>query len=66
MTSLKPIIAIDGPAGSGKSTVAKLITKKLDLFYADREIISQVARQYSLLEEDLESYEEKKASFWQS
>lgn len=35
MTSLKPIIAIDGPAGSGKSTVAKLVAKKLDLFYID-------------------------------
>jgi len=35
MTSLKPIIAIDGPAGSGKSTVAKLVAKKLNLFYID-------------------------------
>ncbi len=29
------IIAIDGPAGSGKSTVAKLVAKKLDFFYID-------------------------------
>jgi cytidylate kinase len=35
MTPRKPIIAIDGPAGSGKSTVAKLIAKKLKLFYID-------------------------------
>lgn len=35
MTGLKPIIAIDGPAGSGKSTVAKLIARKLGLFYID-------------------------------
>ncbi|OIO36189.1 MAG: cytidylate kinase [Candidatus Omnitrophica bacterium CG1_02_44_16] len=35
MTSRKPIIAIDGPAGSGKSTVAKLVAKKLKLFYID-------------------------------
>ena len=33
--SLKPIIAIDGPAGSGKSTVAKLVAQKLNLFYID-------------------------------
>jgi cytidylate kinase len=33
--SLKPIIAIDGPAGSGKSTVAKLVAKRLNLFYID-------------------------------
>jgi cytidylate kinase len=32
---LKPIIAIDGPAGSGKSTVAKLVAKRLNLFYID-------------------------------
>ncbi len=35
MTAKKPIIAIDGPAGSGKSTVAKLIAKKLGIFYID-------------------------------
>lgn len=28
-------IAIDGPAGAGKSTVAKRIAKQLDLFYVD-------------------------------
>ena len=31
----KPIIAIDGPAGSGKSTVTKLIAKELNLLYLD-------------------------------
>jgi cytidylate kinase len=30
-----PKIAIDGPAGSGKSTVAKIVAKKLDFFYID-------------------------------
>jgi len=29
------IVAIDGPAGSGKSTVSKRVAKKLDLFYLD-------------------------------
>ena len=29
------IIAIDGPAGSGKSTTAKLLAKKLGFIYLD-------------------------------
>ena len=29
------IVAIDGPAGSGKSTIAKLLAKKYDLTYID-------------------------------
>ncbi len=31
----QPIIAIDGPAGSGKSTVTKVLAKKLKLLYLD-------------------------------
>ncbi|NES76635.1 MULTISPECIES: bifunctional pantoate--beta-alanine ligase/(d)CMP kinase [Okeania] len=31
----KPIIAIDGPAGAGKSTVTKLVAQKLGLLYLD-------------------------------
>ncbi|OIO37457.1 MAG: cytidylate kinase [Candidatus Omnitrophica bacterium CG1_02_49_10] len=31
----KPIIAIDGPAGSGKSTVSRLFAKKLGFLYLD-------------------------------
>lgn len=33
--SKKLIIAIDGPAGSGKSTTAKLVAKKLNYLYID-------------------------------
>jgi cytidylate kinase len=29
------IVAIDGPAGSGKTTVAKLLAQKLDIYYLD-------------------------------
>jgi len=31
----KPIIAIDGPAGSGKTTVARMVAEKLGLSYID-------------------------------
>ncbi|GAC1588649.1 MAG: hypothetical protein NVS3B21_04590 [Acidimicrobiales bacterium] len=30
-----PIVAIDGPAGSGKSTVARAVAKRLDVHYLD-------------------------------
>ena len=30
-----PVVAIDGPAGSGKSTVAKLLAKRLDFTHID-------------------------------
>ena len=29
------IIAVDGPAGSGKSTISKLLAKELGLVYLD-------------------------------
>lgn len=31
----KCIVAMDGPAGAGKSTIAKLVAKKLDFIYID-------------------------------
>jgi pantoate ligase / CMP/dCMP kinase len=35
LSTRKPIIAIDGPAGAGKSTVAKRVAQALGLFYLD-------------------------------
>lgn len=31
----RPIVAIDGPAGAGKSTIARLVARKLGLMYLD-------------------------------
>ena len=31
--NLKISVAIDGPAGAGKSTIAKLVAKEFDLMY---------------------------------
>lgn len=35
MENQKPVIAIDGPAGAGKSTIAKLVAGKLGYIYID-------------------------------
>jgi pantoate ligase/cytidylate kinase len=35
LSDRQPIIAIDGPAGAGKSTVARQVASKLDLVYLD-------------------------------
>ncbi|WP_425443650.1 bifunctional pantoate--beta-alanine ligase/(d)CMP kinase [Stenomitos frigidus] len=35
LSSRKPIVAIDGPAGAGKSTVARQVAQVLDLLYLD-------------------------------
>ncbi|MFH1073657.1 MAG: (d)CMP kinase [Candidatus Firestonebacteria bacterium] len=35
MVDRNPVIALDGPAGSGKSTIAKLVAKRLGIYYID-------------------------------
>lgn len=64
--NLPLIITISRQLGSGGAYIGQQLAKKLDIFYADREIIHEVARQLSLLDEDLESRDEKKLSFWQT
>ena len=54
-----PIIAIDGPAGSGKSTVTKLIANKLKLLYLDTGSMYR-ALSWLLLKEKIDYKKEKK------
>ncbi len=54
-----PIIAIDGPAGSGKSTVTKLIAKKLKLLYLDTGAMYR-ALSWLLIKENIDYKKEKK------
>ena len=53
------IIAIDGPAGSGKSTISKLIAKDLDLIYLDTgamyRLVTLKALKMGILDENLEN-----------
>ncbi len=54
----KLIIAIDGPAGSGKSTVAKLLAKRLGYLYIDTGAMYR-ALTYKALQESLDLKDEK-------
>ena len=53
------IIAIDGPAGSGKSTISKLVAKDLDLIYLDTgamyRLVTIKALKMGILDENLEN-----------
>lgn len=60
------VITISRQLGAGGAYIGQQLAKKLCVFYADREIISQAAQQLSVLKEDLESRDEKILSFWQS
>jgi cytidylate kinase len=60
------VITISRQLGSGGSYIGQQLGKKMNIFYADREIIRKAAGQLSILEEELESREEKILSFWQS
>ena len=53
-----PIIAIDGPAGSGKSTVTKLVAKKLKFIFLDTGAMYR-ALSWFLIKENI-SYENSK------
>lgn len=60
------VITISRQLGSGGAYVGQQLAKKLNIFYADREIIFQTAKQLSVFEENLKLRDEKVTSFWQS
>ena len=60
------VVTISRQLGAGGVYVGQQLAKRLNLFYADRIIIHEAARQFSVLEETLESREEKLSSFWKS
>ncbi|MBI9068942.1 MAG: cytidylate kinase-like family protein [Salinivirgaceae bacterium] len=67
MNQSKPfIITISRQIGSGGAYVGNLLAKKLNIYYADREILSKAAQELSVLETDIEHQEEKIQSFWES
>ena len=48
MNAQKPVIAIDGPAGAGKSTIAKLVACKLGYIYIDTGAMYRAVTLYCL------------------
>lgn len=60
------VITISRQLGSGGAYIGQQLAKKLNIFYADREIIRKAARQLSVLVKELESRDEKILSFWES
>lgn len=44
-------IAVDGPAGAGKSTIAKLVAKKMNLIYVDTGAMYRAMAYYLLLQQ---------------
>lgn len=67
MKKNKPFaITISRQLGTGGAYVGQQLAKKLNIFYADRDIIRKAAKQLSVLVKDLESRDEKILSFWES
>src|SRR5665647_1448752 len=60
------VITISRQLGSGGAYIGQKLAEKLNIYYADREILSRAAKQLAMLEEDLESRDEKLLSFWKS
>jgi len=60
------VITISRQLGSGGAYIGQRLAKKLDVFYADRDIINQVAKQFSVVEEDVAAKDEKLLTFWES
>jgi cytidylate kinase len=65
-TTTPLVITISRQLGSGGAYIGQQLAKELDIHYADREIVSRAAKQLSVLEENIESRDEKILSFWQS
>jgi CMP/dCMP kinase len=60
------IITISRQLGAGGANVGQQLANKLNIFFADREIIRIAAKQLATVEDNLESREEKMLSFWHS
>jgi cytidylate kinase len=58
------VITISRQFGSGGSYIGQQLAKKLNIYYADREILRKAAERLSVVEEELYTREEKTQSLW--
>ncbi|MDD4921553.1 MAG: cytidylate kinase-like family protein [Bacteroidales bacterium] len=66
MKQTKPfVITVNRQLGSGGAYIGQQLADKLNIFYADREIISRAAKELSVLEQDIDFLDEKAPSFWE-
>ncbi|NNG14120.1 MAG: cytidylate kinase, partial [Gammaproteobacteria bacterium] len=60
-TELVPLLAIDGPSGSGKGTVSQIIARRLGWHYLDSgalyRVLALAAENHTLALDDVESME---------
>lgn len=54
-------IAIDGPAGAGKTSIAKAVSKKLDMMYLDTGAMYRVVG-YKAIQKNIDTLDEKKVT----
>lgn len=59
-------ITISRQLGSGGAYIGQQIAKRLNIYYADHEIINKAATQLSVMKEHVESRDEKLQSMWKS
>ncbi|MBB3186256.1 AAA family ATPase [Microbacter margulisiae] len=60
------VITISRQLGSGGAYIGQQLAKKLDMYYADNEIINKAANKFSMEESHLASRDEKLQSIWHS
>jgi cytidylate kinase len=60
------VITISRELGSGGAYLGKRIAERLEIFYIDREILSEAAQHFNLSESELEEMEERTTPFWQT
>jgi len=60
------VITISRELGCGGGYIGQQIAKKMNMYYADHEIITKAAEQLSAIESEVAMHDEKMESFWKS